>query len=163
MKLLEFISIHGLIYSFVLSMIISLSQLYNPRLWLHDYPAEIQNEVPPKTKKEKRLTLYLGIPFLLVMFFYPFIVTFNDIIELNVQVIFLQVFGIIFFFNLVDLILLDLLIFVYITPKYLKIPGFKEERAYKNYKFHVKGFFKGTILSMLLGLILSIIILFLKG
>lgn len=162
MEILEFIFIHGFIYSLVLSLIISLSQLYNPRLWLQDYPEDIQNKVSPKTSKEKKLSLYVGIPFLLFMFLYPFIVTYYNIIELNAKIIFLQLFGIEFFFNLIDLLVLDWLIFTYITPKYLKIPGFEEERAYKNYIFHVKGFYIGTILSIIYGLIFSLVIYFLK-
>ena len=47
----------------------------NPRMWLQDYPQDIQDRVPPKTEREKRQALIVGIPFLVVLAAVPFIST----------------------------------------------------------------------------------------
>jgi hypothetical protein len=50
--------------------------LYNPRLMLQDYPPAIKEIVPPKTEQEKRLSTWLGLPFILVLFIFPVYATF---------------------------------------------------------------------------------------
>lgn len=63
----------------LLSILASLSIIsilgFNPRLFLQDYPDEIQAAVPPKTDLEKRQSLITGIPFLLILLAVPFIST----------------------------------------------------------------------------------------
>lgn len=51
----------GVIMSIVLSVMILGSLYYNPRLWLNDYPKDIQKVVFPKSinEKSKRFTLVL--------------------------------------------------------------------------------------------------------
>ena len=68
--------IEGLIYAIVLALIVTISQLFNARLWLNCYPKAIQETVQPRTKNEMRLKLMVGIPFILIMFGYPIYSTF---------------------------------------------------------------------------------------
>jgi hypothetical protein len=42
--------IDGAILSAALSVVVLGSLYYNPRLWLHDYPKEIQAKVPRKNE-----------------------------------------------------------------------------------------------------------------
>jgi hypothetical protein len=42
--------------------------IYNPRLMLQDYPPAIKEIVPAKTDEEKRLSTWLGLPFILLTF-----------------------------------------------------------------------------------------------
>jgi len=37
---------HGFIYSIILSLMVTISQLFNARLWLQDYPDEIKKRYP---------------------------------------------------------------------------------------------------------------------
>ena len=54
------ILVDGLILSGLASLFILISMRANPRIWLHDYPKEIQARVPPKTAPEKRLSLLIA-------------------------------------------------------------------------------------------------------
>lgn len=77
-----------------------------------DRPREdIQNKVPPKTRQEKRLSLYFGIPFLILLLAIPFISTLSLKHQLAGDVPFLQLFlnafGVAVFFNVIDLLVLD--------------------------------------------------------
>ncbi len=152
----------GAILSALASLFIVLSMYINPRIWLHDYPKEIQAKAPPKTAKEKKQSLIFGIPFLLVLFAVPLISTFllksQSATQASFLALFLNAFGVSFFFNLVDWLLLDWLMFCTITPKFIVIPGTEGMPAYKDYFFHFRGFLIGTVFSGVAGLIIAVIV-----
>lgn len=50
---IEQIMIVGISMSFILTIMILGSLYYNPRLWLNDYPKDIQKVVLPKSINEK--------------------------------------------------------------------------------------------------------------
>ena len=92
----------------LLSILASLSIFsilgFNPRLFLQDYPDEIQAAVPPKTDLEKRQSLIAGIPFLLILLAVPFISTLILKRQSGEMIsffpLFFNAFGVAFFFNL---------------------------------------------------------------
>jgi hypothetical protein len=69
------IIIDGCLLSIVASLWLILIMRINPRIFLQDYPKDIQAAVHPKTPSEKKLTLWLGIPFLLLLILFPFFST----------------------------------------------------------------------------------------
>lgn len=130
--------------------------LHNPRLMLQDYPPAIRAAVPAKTTKERRLSLWLGLPFMLVLLAYPIYVTFLFHVRnagAGFGEVWLYAFGIAFAFNTWDWLVLDWLIFCTITPRAFVIPGSEGNPAYKDYFFHFRGFLIGTALSAVLGAI----------
>ncbi len=128
--------------------------LYNPRLMLQDYPPAIKAIVPPKTETEKRQSITLGTPFLLVLLVYPFVAAFRSA-ETSFLGLFLYAFGVIWSFNIWDWLVLDWLIFCTITPRAFVIPGSEGHPAYKDYAFHFRGFLIGTAFSLVLGLVVA--------
>lgn len=69
---------------------------------------------------------------------------------------YLHTFGILMIFNLVDLLIIDWLIFCWITPRFVVIPSTAGMKGYKDYKFHLRGAIVATH-------ILAIVSLFLAG
>ena len=159
------IVLDGALLSFTASLLIIISLRFNPRIWLQDYPPDIQNQVPPKTEREKRLSLIFGIPFLILLVAVPFASTLTLKIQNGDTVSFLQLFlnafGVAFTFNLVDLLLLDWFMFCTITPKFIIIPGTEGMEGYKDYFYHFKASIMGTILSVVFGLAVASIVSFL--
>ena len=149
----------GLLLSIIASFIIIVSLHINPRIWLQDYPKDIQAKVPPKTLSEKRMSLLLGIPFLLVLMLVPFFSTLalkqHNGASSSFIALFFNAFGVAFIFNLVDWLVLDWLMFCRLTPKFLVIPGTEGMAAYKDYRFHFRGFIIGTLLSAIGALIIA--------
>lgn len=47
-------------------------------------------------------------------------------------------------FNLVDLFIIDWLIFCWITPRFVVIPSTEGMKGYKDYIFHLRGAIVGT-------------------
>ena len=155
----------GVVLSLLASLFILITLRINPRIWLQDYPTDIQDKVPPKTQKEKRLSLILGILFLILLVLVPFISTLILKYENNGNIsfflLFLNAFGVASIFNLVDWLLLDWIMFCTITPKFLVIPGTENMAGYKNYFYHFRGFMIGIVISALGGLIIAVIVLLL--
>lgn len=133
--------------------------LYNPRLMLQDYPSAIKAIVPPKTDAEKRQSILLGIPFLLALLILPFVFVFR-LEETSFLGLFLHAFGVVWAFNLWDWLVLDWLLFCTITPKQMIIPGSEGHPAYKDYAFHFRGFLIGTVFSLVMGLIVAVVGIF---
>jgi len=138
--------------------------LYNPRLMLQDYPPAIKEIVLPKTEQEKRLSTWLGLPFILVLFIFPVYATLVFQARAGGDpgflLLWLYAFGIAFAFNLWDWLILDWLVFCTITPKQFVIPGSEGHPAYKDYFFHFRGFLIGTAFSAVLGLITAGIVIY---
>lgn len=159
------ILLDGAILSVIASLFLIAVLRFNPRLFLQDYPASIQSQVPRKTEREKRQSLIVGIPFLVLLFAVPFISTLNLKRQGGADVSFLQLFlnafGVAFFFNLVDLLLLDWLMFCTITPRLVVIPGTEGNQAYTDYAFHFRASIIGTVISVAAGLVMAGIVWFL--
>jgi hypothetical protein len=155
---------YGATLSVIGSCIILFSLYLNPRLWLQDYPKEIQHRVKPKTREEKRQSLLWGVPFLIALFGIPFLsawtVRHQDPVA-GFLTLFLSAFGVGMFFNLVDLLIIDYLIFCLWTPKFLIIPGTDGMDAYKDYGHHFRGFAVGTVVSTIASLFIVIVVRFL--
>ena len=151
--------IDGAILSVIASLLIVVSLRFNPRMWLQDYPQDIQDRVPPKTKEEKRQALVVGIPFLIVLVAVPFystlVLSIQGGSDISFFQLFLNAFGVAFVFNLVDLLLLDWLMFSTITPKFLVIPGTEGMEEYRDYYYHFRAFLIGTVLSVVAGLVIA--------
>jgi hypothetical protein len=147
----------GFILSALSTLLILVSIRISPRLWLQDYPKDIQALVPPKTAQEQRQGLIFGIPFLLLLIGFPLFSTYSVaqqvMGEISFFVLFLHAFGVAFVFNLVDLLIIDLLVFCMITPRFIIIPGSEGAAGYKDYMFHFRGFLIGTVFSGIVGLI----------
>ncbi len=137
----------------------------NPRIMLQDYPADIKAKAPPKTPAEKKLSLALGIPFMLLLVGAPVLSTLifkqHSAEPVTFWALFLNAFGVAFIFNLVDWLIIDWLLFCTITPRFIVIPGTEGMAGYKNYYFHFRGFLTGTVFSALCGLIAAAVVWFL--
>jgi hypothetical protein len=146
----------GAVLSLLASLVLIAVLRFNPRLFLQDYPDAIREAVPPKTERERRQSLLVSIPFLALFLVIPVASTLalkrsSPLVPSFLQLS-LHAFGVVFIFNLVDLLLLDWVMFCLITPKFIIVPGTEEMKEYKDYAYHFRAFMKGTILSFAAGL-----------
>jgi hypothetical protein len=163
-NLIDFLVDAGIYVTLATLLLVGLV-LYNPRLMLQDYPPAIKAIVPPKTEQERKLSVRLGLPFLLVLLLYPVYATFVFQGQSGSQAgfarLWLYAFGLAFAFNLWDWLVLDWLVFCTLTPQAFVIPGSEGHPAYKDYFFHFRGFLIGTVFSAVLGSIAAGIVLLL--
>lgn len=151
----SFTAIHTLIYATIFSTFTLSTLFINPRIWLHDYPDKIKKIAPLKTEKEKKQTLVLSVFFILIFIGYP-IITFllykNSVTFFG---LFMHFFILFQFTNLIDLLILDWIIFCTITPKRIVIPETTVEDGYRDYRFHFIAFLKGIVITTFAALVLS--------
>jgi hypothetical protein len=156
------IIIDGLTLSLIASLFIFITLRLNPRIWLQDYPKDIQDRVPSKTEKEKRLSLSLGIPFLILLLLIPLLSALSYAkfyrVERSYFMLAAHAFGVLCVFNIIDWLVLDWLIFCWITPRFVVIPGSEGAEGYKDYGFHFRGFLIGTVFSAIAGLVIGAIL-----
>ncbi|WP_369899579.1 nitroreductase [Bacillus manliponensis] len=147
--------LEGAFLSALFSVLILAILYYNPRLLLNDYPKEIQDAVPPKTVKEKYQSNISSLFVILILLFIPFLFTLRYDNETSFWAISLYFFIVFMIVNLVDLFLLDWIIFCKITPKFIVIPGTEGMGIYKDFIFHLKASLKGSIICAIFSLLLA--------
>ncbi|TQR44635.1 nitroreductase [Paenibacillus popilliae] len=149
------ILIEGSIYSILFLVILLTSLAYNPRIWLQDYPKDIQRLAKPKSKTEERQFLLIGSVVMLLTLAPLLSSIVLDGAQITFWSTFIQFYLIFTMVSLSDLIILDWLIFCIITPSFIIIPGTQGARGYKNFRFHFTGFLKGAIIYGAFSLILA--------
>ncbi len=131
------------IYSFVLILIRLVSQLLHARLWLNEYPEPIRSAAVPMSRREKFAKRLLDIPMLIIKMGYPVFSSFVNRAAMGQGYTlwfgFAHLLVLFSVFVLIDLLVLDGLIFCLITPRFVVIDGTREiKSAYKDFRFHAK-------------------------
>lgn len=156
---------HGLIYGLILSAALSVTftglMLLNPEIWLHDYPPDIQAKYGPISERARRQKALAVWPVALLLIGLV-IASLLGLAQLNGGVLafadaFVGTFVMLMVFNLIDLLLLDWLIFVTIRPRLIVLPGTEGLAGYRDYGFHFRGFLKGTAGSLVASLVVAVI------
>jgi len=152
----------GALLSVLASVWILLLLRLNPRLFLQDYPKDIRDRVPPKTPAERRTSLLLGMPFLILLMAVPSISTWrvkqDSVGHATLWALAAHAFGVAFIFNVVDWLVLDWALVCTITPSFVVIPGTAGLAGYKNYAYHFRGFLIGTVVSAVAGLVIGAVV-----
>ncbi len=129
----------------------------NPRYMMQDYPPEITADIPAQTAEEKKAGKRNGMPFLLLLAGFPlfFALVFKFLGPVSFVELWLRIFVLMFSFNLVDLVILDWLIFCSLTPSFMVLPGTEGHPGYKNFRFHFIGFLKGTLIVLVASFVIT--------
>jgi hypothetical protein len=101
----------------------------NPEMWVDDYPPDIRKKFGSKSKKSKRQAIFAAIPFFLILI--GGIIRSNSLLKqqndgvLSFKSAFLNAYGLLFYFWLFDLLIIDWLIFVTLQPNFIILPARK--------------------------------------
>ena len=147
--------VHLLIYNIAISIFLYGSLAYNPRMWLHRMPPEVTAKVPEKTPQERKLFIFFALPFLLWLFGYPIIYVLQQ--DANLPTNFLILLAFFAGFALWDTLVLDLLIFCTMTPRFVIIKGASRE-DYSNMKYHLVSGAKGLVMSLVFSGVMALIL-----
>ena len=143
---------HLTIYNLLLSVLLYASLAYNPRMWMHRMPPEVVQKVPARTPVEKRLWIFVAVPFMLIMLVYPIVYVLQNPSSwlTNFLVLCAYFTG----FAIWDTLVLDLLIFCRFTPSFIMIPG-TTRKDYGNMRYHLKSGAKGVVMSLVFSAVLA--------
>jgi len=140
----------GLALSLLMSALILGIMWVRPRLMLHHYPPSIQAKVPLATEEERRLSkISLGVSLPLV-FGLPVLAA----VLLGLEPIdaFFHGAGMMLVLGIVDLVIIDWLIFCWLRPSFMVLPGSEGAGGYGDYRHHAIGFARGLPLAAATGL-----------
>jgi hypothetical protein len=153
---------HGLVYGTVLSVLMVVAFIgiafLNAEVWLPDYPPDIRQRFGQMSEKARRQRRLLGVPVALLLLG---VLVFSAVrfAQIGDGSTFLAVFFGIFVellvFNVVDLIVLDWLLFVTIRPAFVVLPGTEGAEGYGDYGFHFRAFLKGLAGAIIASLIIA--------
>jgi uncharacterized membrane protein (DUF485 family) len=137
--------VHGLVWAAMWSALVLFLLIQFPASMLSDYPKEIQEvaHVPELNKKQYRFAACVSWIVIFAYYIFAVLLTFH---ETQASYLAAAVFSCIVFmmWNIVDLLILDWLMFCTIQPKFMVLPGSEGHPQYKNYRFHFFAFCKGT-------------------
>ena len=144
----------GALFSLVGSINLLVLLRFNPRIFLRHYAKEIREIVPPKSEKERRMSILLGLligaPLASALLWRTATLGSHSFWEL-----FAYAFGVLFIFNLVDLLLLDWLVVCWFKPRWVILPGTEHIVIANPYLHHLKGFLVGTVGLAIVGLAIA--------
>ncbi|UCG88359.1 MAG: hypothetical protein JSW71_07400, partial [Gemmatimonadota bacterium] len=160
------ILLHGAVLSAIGSLLIMSAVYLNPRFVRKDLPRDIQDATPPLTRKERLQASAFAIPFFALCIGIPLVSALTLQSPGNGHVpfftLFIHIFGVILVFNLVDLFILDWLIYCRITPRFVVIPGTEGFAGYKDFGHQFRAHIRGTILMVVLSFLLAGIVALLR-
>ena len=151
---------HGLFYAVIMNGYLFLLMITtSPRVWGYtDYPEVVKNKVPPQTKREKLLAMFIGLPWFIFVLGFPIFSTYALKSKLGNEIpfwiAFLNLFVLVLLATMGDLVILDWFVISKITPKFVIIPG-SEEADYKDFSHHYKAHAQAAVILILLCLIIA--------
>ncbi len=144
---------HSLTYGAILTVLLSVTFLslffVSPASWVGDYPPDIKARFGPMDARARKWKGIFAIPTFAIMVGVTgwSILRLGEIAgpALTFWHVALSVFIIWTVFNVVDLLILDWLVFVTLQPKGIVLPGTEGMAGYKDYGFHLRGSLKGQV------------------
>jgi hypothetical protein len=147
----------GALLSLVGSTYLLVLLRFNPRMFLRHFPKEIREVVPPKSERERWMSvlfgLLIGVPFASALLWRTATLGTHSFWEL-----FAYAFGVLFIFNLVDLLILDWLIVCWFKPRWVILPGTEHIVISNPYLHHFKEFLMGTVGLAIAGLAIAALV-----
>lgn len=165
--LLQHSLLYGLILSLLSSAVLLISAYLNPESMVDDYPADIRAKYGSMSTESKRHKQLVGLPFAVVLIgiLVISIVTLRNVLgsELTFTAVFINLFIVLLTFNLVDLLIIDWLIFNTIQPRFVVLPGTEGMAGYRDYGFHFRAFLKGTAGALIASMLIAGLVVLVEG
>lgn len=159
LEIFAYASIAGAALSVLLMVLMAVSFWIAPDMWVGDYPPEIEQRYGEMSEKAKRYRTPVAMLFFGLVVLVPLlgIVWLRSSTGLTLGFPEYVIFSFICLsiFNLVDLLVIDWLIFVTIQPDVVVLPGTEGMTGYKDYGFHFRAFLSGIGFSLAGALIVA--------
>jgi hypothetical protein len=158
---------HGLLYGTILSGLLTVlvlwSMWFNPEMWLHDAPKEVQAKFGPMSANAKRQRSLIAILIYGVIIALPWLALSQLAargVSLDFWPVFVTLFTTMMFFNLVDLLLIDWFVIEWWRPDFLfnRNPQLAALLPGNDYATHFYGFLKGTAGITLVSLLVAAVV-----
>lgn len=146
----ELILTHGLIYTCGFVLIILISVLINPRIWLQDFPGHLTDNIPPKNNREVKQTFITGFIFAVFIVSFPLYslsVYIGNYDSLNIDYsFFLHTFSVMMICNFLYWMIFHRLIFNLLIGRLRTVPGLSKKIKLTGWKRQILGMFVGILM-----------------
>jgi hypothetical protein len=164
----EHMLLDGALLSLVLSAILLISFLINPRVWLQDYPEALRKLAPPLTLAEKRQRIVIAVPLLLGFLVIPFLAARAYLAWAGESAsffsLYLHVFVVLNLFNLFDAVVIDWLFLGVLHPRFALIPeAWGRADLLIDAQKGVRDWLKGIVFCTVFALLIAGAALWLRG
>lgn len=153
---------HGALLSVLASLVVMGAVTFNPRFALKDLPRDIRDSVPPLTRRETLQAWFFFLPFLALVLGIPVLSALGldaeGVAGVSFGALFVHILGVLLVFFVVDLVVLDWLIYCTITPRRLVIPGTEGMAGYKDYRHHLRAHARGMVWLAIAALVLAAVV-----
>lgn len=162
---LSHILVDGTLLSLAAGALIIGSLMYNPRIWLQDYPESVRKLVAPLTDAEKRAQKIMMIPFLLLLLVGPYLSTAALRAEqggsLSFATAYLNTALVLNVFNLFDAVVIDLVILTIGKPRFMILPGttLADYAGLSDWGMQLRNYLKGIVWTAVLALPIALVAL----
>jgi hypothetical protein len=150
---------YGGILSLILTGLVLVTLIFFPRMWVSRAPADIQQALGGLSPREMRLArVFQAITLMSVVGILGYSVVQLSAVSngaLGFFAIAASLFLIMQVWNVVDLLLIDWLLIVKLRPAFMMFPGIEQLPGFGDYGFHFRGFLKGIILSLVVGIVIA--------
>jgi hypothetical protein len=154
------LAIDGTLYTLALTVVVIGSLLYNKRLWIQDYPKEIQALQPPLTPREKRERILMAGVLLVVMI--GGLLLSNARLKaanggsLSFLSAYLNTLALFNLFNLFDAVVIDWLLATVMKVPFMLLPGSETRmHLYRDWNMHITNYLKGVIGGFIIALVVA--------
>jgi hypothetical protein len=154
----------GVIWGTVLGVVFSVAVLIigrmEPEMLLHEYPPDIRAKYGPMRASVRRRANGAGLV-LLVVLGSVVVLGLGQLRAASGELKFFEtllVSTVIFqVWNVLDLLVLDWFLLLTLRPKFMILRGTEGMAGYHDYKYHVRKFLKGIVLTAVLALVVTVI------
>ena len=162
LQLLLLGSLWGTIFGFVFGVGMLLIGRVNPEMMLSNYPPDVRTKYGPmseQTRKQANVAslLVIGALGLIVILGLAQLRSFSGKLTMRDTLIMTTV--IFQLWNLIDLVLLDWLLFVTFKPRFMILPGTEGMAGYNDYGFDFQKFLTGIVITLILSAVVTSIAL----
>jgi hypothetical protein len=151
---------YGGLMTLVLLVIMTVSIFLAADMWVHDYPPDIREKYGAPGARAKKYRPWVTLAFFGAILLF-LLLGLRQVYDLLGVILFwetfLTSFSMLMVYNLFDLLVIDFLVFNIITPKVIVLPGTEGMAGYHNYRFHWIGFWKGTVMLLVVSLVIALL------
>ena len=122
--------------------------LWRPRIWLHDFPPDLQARMPEKTAEERRLTTLLAVPWLALLFGGLIYAGVRFGVDHGYLDLALHVYLLWQIVNLFDLVVIDWGGMHLVDPRDPPFEGTEGAKGYRDWGFHFVAYLKGSVMGV---------------
>lgn len=154
--------VSGLVLCVVVTVIMAFSSIVALDMWVDNYPPGVRTKYGPMSDRGRRIRPFVAAAVFIAMLGVPLVgllIHASRNVDPGFVPAFVFGFVALLSFNVYDLLVLDFFVFSTWQPRFIVLPGTEGMAEYRDYRFHIAGFFRGLVFCFVGGLVVAVVAL----